>query len=234
MSTNFSQFRTDIFNTVAAASSDPNWLTEFSDVLIDRAEQRIYRDLDLLGTRVTDTSGGLTPFQQQFTLPTSIGTFLVVEQANLLTPAGVSSSLAQRVPLVRCNPVFINMMWPSNSSFAGTPSYFAMLDNANILVGAAPSSSFGMEIRGTQRPAPLSATNSSTILTQMLPDLFFASGMIEAASFMRETEPTLYTTWTQEYGVLMKSALVEEKRKMFQAEGWVDKLPSPVATPPRQ
>lgn len=234
MSTNYGQFRTDIFNQVSAVSSDPSWTTEFADLIIDRAEQRIYRDLDLLGTRVTDTSGSLTANSRNFALPSSIGTFLVVEQVNLLTPANVAPLLADRTPLIRCNPVFIDLMWPGNSTFQGTPSYFAMLDAANILVGASPSSSFGMEIRGTQRPAPLSATNSSTILTQMLPDLFFAAGMVEAGAFMRETEPTIFQTWLGEYNTLKASALVEEKRKMFQAEGWVDKLPSPVATPPRQ
>lgn len=232
MTTNYSLFQTELFNAVGAASSDPVWNAEFP-LIIDRAEQRIYRDLDLLATRVTDASASLTANSRYFPLPTSQGTFLVVEQVNVLSPAGAPSSLASRTPLVRCSPVLIDMAWPSNSTFTGLPEYFAMRDNATLMVGPVPDQPYGTEVRGTQRPAPLSASNSSTILTQMLPDLFFAAGMVEAGAFMRYTEPQIGITWLGEYNALLKSAAVEEARKKFYAEGWVDKQPSPIAAPPR-
>lgn len=233
MSTNFSQFQTQIFNQVAAVSSDTSWQTEFS-LIVDRAEQRIYRDLDLLATRVTDNSGSLTANNRQWPLPTSIGTFLVVEQISVITPAGALSSNGSLNPLVRASPALIDITWPSNSLFAGVPELYALIDNANIIVGPPPNVGYSMQVRGTQRPAPMSVSNSSTILTQMLPDLLFAAGMIEAGAFMRFTEPTVFQTWLGEYTLLLKGAAVEEFRKKSQAEGWTTALPSPVATPPRQ
>lgn len=231
MTTNYSQFQQQLYNQVAAVSSDTNWATEFP-LVIDRAEQRIYRDLDLLGTRVTDSSAGLIAGNRNFTLPTDVGAFVVVEQ---VTGLFSTSSQQQRYPVVRASPQFIDWTWPSNSSaYWGPPEYFAMIDGLNIIVGPYPDVGYGMEIRGTQRPQVLSSGNSSTILTQTLPDLFFAAAMVEAGSYMRFTEPTIFTTWLGEYTALLKSATVEEQRKRFMMEGWVDKIPSPAATPPRQ
>jgi hypothetical protein len=232
MTTNYTLFQQQLFNQVAAYSSDPSWTTEFP-LIIDRAEQRIYRDLDLLGTRVTDNSASLTPQQRLFTLPTTIGSFLVVEQVNVLTPAGTLSSNGSRIQLVRVSPQVIDLTWPSNISNTTVPEYFAMVNATTIMVGPAPDSAYSVEVRGTQRPTVLSSGNSSTILTQLLPDLFFAAGMIEAGMMMRYTEPQIGISWSAEYDKLLKNALVEEQRKKFMAEGWVDKQPSPVATPPR-
>lgn len=233
MTTNYSLFQTQVFNAVGAASSDPGWITEFP-LIIDRGEQRIYRDLDLLGTRVTDASAALMPQQRLFSLPTSIGTFLVVEQVSALTPVGALSSTGMRVPLVRISPVFIDLTYPSNTANLGVPEYFAMIDDATISVGPVPDGAYRMEVRGTQRPMVLSSGNSSTILTRLLPDLFFAAGMVEAGFFMRYTAPQVLLEWLPEYERLKQNALTEELRKKFWAEGWVDKQPSPIATPPRQ
>lgn len=233
MPTNYTTFQAQLLNTVGAVSSDPSWTTEFP-LIIDRAEQRLYRDLDLLGTRVTDGSGFLTANSRNFALPTTLGTFLVVEQVSVVTPAGALSSNGSVNPLVRVSPAMIDLTYPSNSLYTGVPEFYAVLDNANIIVGPPPNFGYSMQVRGTQRPAPLSIGNSSTILTQMLPDLFFAAGMVEAGAFMRFTEPMVFQTWLAEYNSLLNGAQVEEFRKKAQAEGWVDKMPSPIATPPRQ
>lgn len=234
MTTNYTTFQSQFFNAVAAYSSDVQWGIEFP-LVIDRAEQRIYRDLDLLGTRVNDTSGTLTANSRLFTLPTTRGSFLVVEQVTAITPAGAfSSNGGSKNVLVRCSPVFIDLVWPSETASTGLPEFFAMVNATTIKVGSAPDQAYNMEIYGTQRPTPLSSGNSSTILTQMLPDLWFAAAMVEAGTYMRYTEPQIGASWLAEYNTLKQSALVEESRKKFYAEGWVDKLPSPIATPPRQ
>jgi len=230
MPTNFPTFQSQFFNAVAAVSSDVPWGIEFP-LVIDRAEQRAYRDLDMLAARSTIIPIASLSLQRLQTIPPPV--FIAVEQINVLTPAGVTSS-GYRNALTRVAPAFIELTYPSDSQFAGLPQYYAMISDTTLLMGPPPDLVYNWEIRGPVRPTALSSGNSSTPLTQNYPDLFWASAMIEAGMYMRFVEPQMAVTWLQEYNVLKTSALIEEMRKRNMAEGWVDKQPSPVATPPRQ
>lgn len=234
MTTNYPTFFSQFFNSVGASSSAADWNTEFP-LVIDRAEQRLYRDLDLLGVRVTDQSASTTVLTRVFPLPVSIGTFLIIESVNLITPGtsqGGAVATGTRNQLVPYSRPYIDLVYPSQiSSNAGTPVGFAMQDNANIILGPCPDSAYPMEIVGTQRPSPLSSANSSTILTQLLPDLWFAAAMTEAGTYMRYTEPQVGMSWQAEYDKLLKSALQEELRKKFQSQGWTSLQPSPLSSP---
>lgn len=241
MTTNYTTFVSQLLNQVAAVSSDATWATELP-LVIDRAEQRCYRDLDMLATKAnyvfgSSNSGQLALARQQ-TIPlqnpaTGAGLFIAVEKINVFTPVGASSS-GTRNQLVRVAPQFIDLCWPSDATSPGVPLYYAMLSDSNLLIGPPPNSSYAWEVFGPVRPTPLSSANSSTVLTQNYPDLFFAAAMVEAGIYMRYVEPQMGATWLNEYNVLKTSALTEEMRKRSWAEGWVDKQPSPVATPPRQ
>jgi len=228
MPTNYPTFQAQLLNAVAAVSSDVNWATELP-LVIDRAEQRCYRDLDMLAARVTTIPGTLALSRSQVIPPP---VFIAVEQISVITPVGASSS-GIRNPLVRSSPQFIDLCWPSDATAPGVPQYYAMISDTTFLIGPAPSQSYNWEVRGPQRPTALSSANSSTILTQNYPDLFFAAAMVEAGMYMRFVEPQMATTWLAEYGALKASAIIEEQRKRNMAEGWVDKQPSPVAKPPR-
>jgi hypothetical protein len=240
MTTNYTLFQSQFLNAVAAVSSDVTWATELP-LVIDRAEQRSYRDLDMLAVRTTlgfTTLGGLA-LQRLQTIPVSsisgAGLFIAVEQINIFTPVTTPSS-GTRNPLTRASPQFIDLCWPSDAPITtpSIPQYWAMVSDSTFLLGPPPDQAYGWEIRGPIRPAPLSASNSSTPLTQNYPDLFWAAAMIEAGMYMRYIEPAMGATWLAEYNTLKTSALTEEMRKRSMAEGWVDKQPSPIATPPRQ
>src|SRR5882672_7160830 len=205
MPTNFPTFQSQFFNAVAAVSSDVPWGIEFP-LIIDRAEQRAYRDLDMLAARSTIIPVVPLQLQRLQTIPPP--TFIAVEQINVITPAGVSSS-GTRNPLVRASPQMIELCWPSDSTFAGVPQYYAMISDTTVLMGPPSNLAYNWEIRGPVRPTALSSGSSSTPLTQNYPDLFFASAMIEAGMYMRFVEPQMAITWKQEYDVLKASALVE-------------------------
>src|SRR3974377_2004923 len=105
MPTNYSDTQTKLLNQVGAVSSAADWSIEFP-LIVDRAEQRMYRDLDLLGTRVTDT--GLTSSGvRTFPLPTTFGTFLVVEGINVISSSG------NRTVVVPVSRPFIDMTFPN-------------------------------------------------------------------------------------------------------------------------
>ena len=221
---------------VSTAASNPT-LGNFNTMLsgaIDYAEQRIYRELDLLVTRVTDSSASATPNVRNFTLPISVGTYLVVEQINIITPSTALSSNGQRVPLVNTSRDFIDVVYPSNLQKQMVPQFFAMQDNANIILGPAPDRAYAIEVIGTQRPTPLSSVNTTTFLTQTLPDLFMAASMVYAYGYQRDfsaqsDDPRASQSWENQFQTLLKSANLEELRKRYFSAGWTDKVQSPVA-----
>ncbi len=234
---NYTSYVSQISNLMTELSSDPNFQTMLPG-MIDYAEQRMYRELDLLATRITDTTGSLVASNRNFTLPTTQGTFLVVEQVNVITPATATVSSGTRVPLVNTSRDVIDICYPSNTSGNTIPEFFAMVNNANIIVGPPPDQSYPVEVVGTQRPTPLSSANPSTILTQMLPDVFIAASMVFGAGYMRDfgsqsDNPQMAQSWEGQYTKLMQSANVEELRKKYQSQGWTDQIPTPIATPQR-
>lgn len=237
MPTNYTTWSTQLLNAVAAYSSDPNWTTALPQI-IDYAEQRIYRDLDLLATRVTDQSAVVTPLTRNFSLPTSVGTFIGLDGINILTPSTATSSNAARNPVYPVSRAMMDATWPNASSFNGVPQMFAWADNATIIFGPAPDLAYPVEVVGWQRPAPLSATNSSTPITQLLPDLWFACTMVGAAAFMRDfgsqaDNPAMAQSWEGQYKALLMSADIEEARKQFRSQGWTSQQPRIVSSPPR-
>jgi len=218
------------------STADANFNTMLPG-MIDYAEQRLYRELDLIYTRVTDSTVSFVPGSHTLTLPTDVGTYLVVEQVNVITPSSAVAATGTRVPLVNTSVDFIDLTYPSQN-FQTVPEFFAMKDNAHILLGPTPDSSYQAEIRGTQRPTPLSSANSSTILCQMLPDVFIAASMVFGAGYMRDfgaqsDNPQIAQSWEAQLGKLMQSANVEELRKRYMSQGWTNQQPSQIATPPR-
>jgi hypothetical protein len=214
--------------TLVVPSTDANFQAELPRI-IDDAEQRIYRELDLASTIVRDSSGTLTANSRNFTFPQH---FVVSESINVLTPA--------RVQLVPTTREFLDNVFGSETALStpSIPSYYAMMTDQTIIVGPAPDSNYPMEVIGTIRPAPLSATNTTTYLTNYLPDLFFAASMVFGSAYLQNfsaagDNPQMSVTWETHYQALKGSANIEELRKKYQAAAWSPKSPSPLATPPR-
>lgn len=244
MSLTYTTFIQQLFNLIAANSTangatttDPNLLIEVPGI-IDYGEQRLYRELDLIGTRITDTTATLTVQQRTMALPTTFGNFLVVEEVSVISPSSATFANGTRNPLVPISKQFIDAVYPSVLSPNGIPEYFAVLDSSTILIGQAPDQPYKVEVMGTQRPTPLSSANATTILTTLLPDLFMAACMVKASGYMREfsaqaDNPQMAQAWESQYNILKQSALLEEVRKKYQSQGWTNELASPSATPPR-
>jgi len=200
--------------------------------VIDYSENRIYREGDFLATYITDTSTNVVANQKVFSYPTGTGTFLVIDQINIYTPAGTTSSNATRVPLSVTSKHFINNVYPSNATSIGTPQYFAPATATSCILGPVPDQSYNVEVIGTQRPTPLSASNSSTFLTQTLPDLFIAASMIFLSGYMRNfgamsDNPQMSQSWDNQYKELFASAGMEEMRKKYQSQAWQNQVPNP-------
>src|SRR6266699_2804468 len=234
---NYTTYIAQITNLIVTSTADANFNTMLPG-MIDYAEQRIYREGDFLATYITDTSTNVVANSRIFNYPVSIGTFLVIDQINILTPITATSSNATRVPLTVTSKQFIDQVYPNNSSGTGVPKFFAPATDDSATLGPVPDQSYNVEVIGTARPLPLSASNSSTFLTQTLPDLFIAAMMEFVSGYMKNfsaqgDDPRMAQSWGSQYDKLFASASTEEARKKYTSQGWQAQIPSPVATPAR-
>jgi hypothetical protein len=236
MSLTYNTFVTSLANLITVPSADPGYVQALPNI-IDDAEQRIYRELDLLSTVVTAT-GLLAILNRNFTLPTTSGTFVVVEEMNVITPAGVTNpDLGTRVPLLPVSKEYLDVVYPSSGG-SGVPEFFAPINQQGWILGPWPDAGYTLEVVGTIRPAPLSASNQTTFLSQFLPDVFLAAALVFSAGYQQNfssmgDNPQQGVTWENHVQKLIDSAKVEEIRKKFGSQGWSSKSPDPIATPPR-
>lgn len=198
-------------------STDANFTT-FLPGCIDYAEQRIYRDLDILNSRIVDTTGVFLQNQENFTVPTGQGTFIVVEAMN----ATVNNVRSQMVPVTK---EFIYAVYPSLTAATGVPEYFAPISDTLFLIAPAPDQNYTAEVIGTQRPAALSSGNSSTFLTQYCPDLFMAASLVFAFGYQRDfggmsDDPKSAASWEDQYSKLLGSAKEEQLRARYEGAAW--------------
>lgn len=217
--------------------NDPAYVTILPQ-MITYAENRMYRDLDFLFTSVSNTSYACTIGSRSIAVPA--GTFVVPEQINIITPAGTTNpDNGTRVPLLPTTKEFLDACYGSGlSANRGAPQYFAPFDDFTFLIGPYPDAAYQVEIVGTIRPDSLSATNTTTFISLYLPDLFIMASMIYVSAYQRNfgranDDPQMAVSYESQYQALLKSALMEENRKKFEAAAWSSQSPSVVATPTR-
>lgn len=199
--------------------------------IISLAEGRMYRDLDMLGTKFTAT-GALTANSRFFSLPSQT---LVLDGINVIDFSGNRNQL---VPTTR---EFLDFAWP-NPINTQMPIYFAPTSQLQIALGPWPDQPYQAEVVGVATQVPLNLApppppgtsgTQTTILTTYLPDAFLACSMIYATAYQKNfgqqsDDPQLAQSWESQYGSLMKSAATYEMRKKFQSEAWSSQQPNPL------
>lgn len=243
MSITYSSYVSELATITAISSTmletgDAN----FSGIIpaaIDYAEGRLYRDLDLPAAVVTDLTVALSSGVKSVSLSTTQGTMLALQQVNLLTPAGATSSYATCVPLVPASRGVIDAIYPSGaSSNCGQPEFFNRVTDTLLTFGPTPDQAYNTQIVATVRPNPLSASNSSTWLTQNVPELMIAASMVFLSGYMRNygaqaDDPRMSQSWETQYQTLLASQKTDTLRMKFMSDAWTSQQPNAVATPPR-
>lgn len=241
MSLTYATTLTTLANLMGEDPTDPNWL-QFVPSMIDYAEGRLYRELDLLAATVSDRTGALSTGTRNFILPSSAGRFQTVDAINVFSPV---STFTLRNPLTSVSVDAMNWMWPSDQALSGypIPVNFAWLQDGNIgsqtvLVGPAPSATYNVEVVGTIIPTALSSGNPTSFLASYLPDLFLAALMIQGSAYQKnfgaeQDNPQQAMSWEQQYEKLFASADMVESRKKFSSVSWTAKKPEPNVSPQR-
>lgn len=234
MALDYTSYTNQIANLLVIPSTEANFTTMLPG-MIDYAEQRIYRDLNLLETTVTDTSVTTTANSRFVTLPQSVAGstsgFRTITTINVLSSAGTGSSNGTRIPLVRSWRKTIDFLYPTNTSSAATsvPSLYAVLGSTTpsinakqVILGPPPGDAFTLEISGSIRPTALSSTNTTTALTNYYPDMFVAASMVFGAGYIRDfgsqaDNPAASQSWEMQYQALLQSAKAELLRERYSA-----------------
>jgi hypothetical protein len=213
--------------------------------MIDYATLRINRDLDLLITSASLSGAGykLTAGNRNLSFSQNLpdGSYFVVsEQINLITPAGQTDPDAgTRTPLLPATKEFLDAVFGSSIvDNRAQPKYFAPFNDTLFLVGPVPDEEYYVEVVGTVRPAPLSEGVPVTFISQYLPDLLIMASMIYISAYQRNfgrqsDDPQMAQSYESQYGMLLKSAMVEEARKKYEGAAWSSQAPAPVASPTR-
>lgn len=226
MALTYAQYVTELALLAVIPEDDANFLSNLPSA-INYAEERCYRELNLLSTIVRDTSQSVVANTRNFTLPSSLGRFVVVNGINILTPVGSGSSDGTRNPVMQSTRDYIDYAWPSNTAAAATtvPEYFAMITDQTVIFGPPPGASFLAEVVGTIRPTPLSDSNTTTFLSLYLPDLLLAASMVQVAGFKQNygqqaDNPRESMSWETLYQTAFASANTEETRKRYGMAKW--------------
>lgn len=224
----YSQYKTQIANLAIVPETDPNFVILLPQ-MITYAENRIYRDLDLLSTVTTYDQSATASGVRTVVIPQ--GTFVTIQNVNALTDTTTRNTL---LPVTK---EFLDNVWGSSSG-SSLPKYFALLNDTTIIFGPWPDAIYPLEIIGTIRPPSLAADNPTTFISLYLPDLMIMASMIFISAYQRDfgrqsDDPQMAMSYEAQYQALLKGATVEEYRKKFESVGWTSMSPSPVAAPTR-
>jgi hypothetical protein len=240
----YATYKTQIAQMAVVEEDDVNFLAILPS-MIDYATLRINRDLDLLitSTSLTGEDYKLTAGNRNLSFSQNLagGSYFVVsEQINLITPAGQTDpDVSTRTPLLPATKEFLDAVFGSAlTTNRGQPKYFAPFNDTIFLVGPVPDEDYYVEVVGTVRPAPLSETVTTTFISQYLPDLLIMASMIYISAYQRNfgrqsDDPQMAQSYESQYGMLLKSAMVEEARKKYEGAAWSSQAPAPVASPTR-
>lgn len=233
----YSTYLSSLANLMVVDVTSTTFLADVPNIISD-ASLRIYRDLDLLNTVVRDSSTAVSTGTRTFNLPSANGTFVVLEDINIITPAGQSNpDSGTRNPLTPASKEMLDYLFPSATA-SSVPQFFAMVSQSTVVFGPWPDQAYQAEVVGTIRPADLSPTVTTTLLSVYFPDLLLSASMVRAAAFLKNygsasDDPKMAISWDAHYGTELAAARTEENRKKFFEAGWSSKEPAPDATPPR-
>lgn len=223
----YNEYLLAMIGVAGTTATDQAFLDNLPNI-INYAEQRIYRELDLISQTVSDSTVKFAISNRNLNLPAATY-FVELKQINVITPSSTTNpESGTRNPLTPVSRDFLNFVYNSSTG-ATIPAYFAMQTDQSIVVGPWPDATYTVEFVGLVRPAPLSAQNPTTFLTLRLPDLFKAASAVYIMGYQRDfgaqaDDPKAAQSWETQYQTLFASADAEELRRTFATRT----APSPV------
>lgn len=216
--------------------------------MLNYAELRIQRDLDLLSSQSSNTYT-LTAGNNVFPIP--VDDFFTVQTLEIVQSSG--GNVVNSTPLTPVSKEFIQNCYGGLGA-AGTPQYFAMYgDNfggsqdtfTNVLLGPPPNYPYSLRVTGTCRMPSLYqyamaglADTNYTYVSVYLPDMLIMASMIYITMFQRNFSAVsdstdMGATYEKQYQALRLGAIPEENRRKQQGSSWTAYSTPVAATPTR-
>jgi hypothetical protein len=139
------------------------------------AEWRIQRDVDSDNNRKYATAS-IIAAQPYVSTPLLTDQTLIIREAQILYN-GEYYQLEYR------DTGFINEY--NNNQAQGMPKYFSYWDEQNIVLAPIPDLTYTMQLNYTLKPAGLSASNTTTYLSQQFPSGLLYACLVEAYGFLK-------------------------------------------------
>lgn len=217
-------------------------------MILNYAELRISRDLDLLASQ-TSNLYTLTAGVPVFSLP--VNDFQVVQTLEIVTL--FQGTVVNSQPLTPVSKEFIQNCFGGLMS-ADMPKYFAMYgDNfgdeqdsyTNILFGPPPNFAYSLRVTGTALAPSLYQSASSgpadsayTYISQWYPDLLIMASMVYISAYQRNWSATaddseMAQSYEKQYQALRLGAVPLENRRKQMGSGWTAYSTPIAATPTR-
>ena len=188
---------------IAACENTSAEFLAYIPKMVDRAEERLVKDLDDSGLTIY-TALTVTVNVNQVTLPTntrivkninivSYTSVAVSSGNNILTlPTGTRIvkninivSNGSKINLLMRTDEFINDYWPVSASVA-QPKYYARRDNTTVLIAPTPVSTYSGEVVSVIKPDTLTSVAPSNYFTDFAYDLLWNASMVEAMMFQKD------------------------------------------------
>jgi len=159
---------------IGATENDGTEFLAYIPKMVNRAEERMTRDLDDYGL-VTYTSVAVSAGNNIITLP--VGT-RIIKNFNI-------QSNGTRIHLLQRTDEYIKDYWPVSAS-TGTPAYYGRRNNTTVLIAPTPVSTYDGEIAYVSRPTTLTSATQNNYFSDFCYDSLFNACMIEALIFMKD------------------------------------------------
>ena len=180
------------FTTLKSAIQDytDNGETTFVNnlsVFIKSAEERILKNVQLSLFR-KNSSGSTTNANKYLALP-----------SDFLTPFSLSVlSSSEHVFLDLKDVNFVQSFNP-NPATTGTPRYYAIFDNDNLILGPTPDAAYTAELHYFYRPTSITTSGDGTSwLGTNAPNTLLYGSLVEAYTFMKG-EPDIQQLYAQRF-----------------------------------
>ena len=158
---------------------DANVLTStIIDGIINDAEFRIYRDVDSDNNKRYATTNLVTS-NRFISRPAGL---LVVRSAQIVDSDGVGASNNREFLEFR-DTSFMSEFNPTGAT--GVPKYYGMWDAEKIVVAPTPNATYTIQLNYILKDPGLSATNTTTYISQNFPNGLLYACLTEAFSFLK-------------------------------------------------
>jgi len=211
--------------------------------IIAYAEGRIYRDCAFLAQRVQNSSSvSASAGNRSLDISSISPPVMVVEGVALITPAATAPAAGTRWNYDMASLDTIDMLWPVEATTVAPAAadlrLAAMKDEKTIVLMPTPDGAYKAEITGLVQPTALSASNTTTYLSNIYSDILVVAAMIFVSGYLRDygaqsEDPKTGLSWEALYKSQMVGVTAEEQRRRTQGVGWSPNLPTVLANPQR-